>query len=56
MRKLKHNKIEGLLREAGPILKRMKSRKPPKKVAAKLKQTVRRKFGQKTQNTDINTS
>jgi len=56
MRKLKNNKTVGLLREAGPILKRMKPRKPPKTVAAKLRQTVRRKFGQPTRKTGINTS
>jgi hypothetical protein len=56
MHKQKHNKIVGLLREAGPILGQIISRKPPKKVAAKLRQAVRRKFGQKKRKTGINTS
>jgi hypothetical protein len=56
MQKLKHSKIVGLLREAGLILRRIKKRKPPKRVIAKLKRAVRRKFGKKTRKFDINTS
>ena len=45
-----------MLREAAPIIRRLQDKAVPAKVKRALSGAVKRKFGQKTQKTDINTS